>query len=206
MAAKKKPDLVAHAFELIAADGWRALTITKLANRAELPVDQVYAQISGKGDLIRQFGDRMDALTFAYNPADMVELTSKERLFELLMRRFDALKAFRPAFLEVQRRRELDCVAVSALGCRLDRLAERLLDACESQLSGPRRRVARRLVMAIYAKVFSVWLKDDTQDLASTMAELDKRLGQLETLSKLSNPFRARQRHQSATDGDEVAA
>lgn len=206
MATKKKADLVALAFELIAEDGWRQLCMSTLAERAGLPLDQVYAQLPGKGHIIRQFADRMDAATFATAPDQLGELTAKERLFELLMRRFDALKPYKAAFLEVERRRELDCVALSNLFCRADRLAERLLDACQSSYRGPQRRLARRLIMAAYGKVFSVWLKDETEDMASTMSELDKRLGQLETVARFSKPFARRARHQSAQADDKMAA
>lgn len=203
MAAKKQPDLITIAFDLIAEEGWRSLSMTTIAARSKLPLDKVYGQLSGKSDVIRQFANRMDTATFSGDVSEMDELTAKERLFELLMRRFDALKPYRAAFLEVEKRRELDCMAKTALFCRMDRLAERLLDACQSSYTGVSRRIVRRLLMAAYAKVFSVWLKDDSEDLALTMSELDKRLGQLETIQKFTKPFAKRGRHRGGGGASE---
>ena len=43
--------------------------------------------------------------------------------------------------------------------------------------------VARKVLGAIYVRVFNVWLDDDTPDLARTLAELDRRLQQAERVA-----------------------
>lgn len=204
MAAKKQPDYLSLGFELIAEHGWGKLSLSAIAAKAGVPIQQVRAALGSKSGLLRQFAARIDQATFDIDMGELNELTAKERLFELLMRRFDALKPYKPAFLETQRRKEIDCQTASVLFCSLDRLAENLLDACESRYHGMQRRLARRALMAAYAKVFSVWLKDESEDLAQTMSELDKRLGQLETLARLSNPFGRRQPHTPASDAGEA--
>ena len=50
--------------------------------------------------------------------------------------------------------------------------------------------VARRVLGAIYVRVFNVWLDDDTPDLARTLAELDRRLQQAETAAGWSAGLR----------------
>ena len=56
---------------------------------------------------------------------------------------------------------------------------------------GMRGRLARRALMLAYARVFSVWLEDDLPDQDATLAELDKRLDQLERLARLGDRLAA---------------
>lgn len=202
MSKSDRKDLVELAFEMIAENGWRQLTLYGLAARAGKPLSKIHEEIGSKNALVGQLFDRMDVATFAVEAGELSELTPKERLFELLMRRFDALKPHKPAFVETRRRREWDCSLLCTVMCRSDRLAERLLDSCEANWSGWRRRVAKRSLLAVYAKTFSVWLGDDSQDSSVTMAELDKRLGQLEMLAKFATPRRRPWRKQT----DEASA
>ena len=189
MAAKKKTDLIALAFEMIVENGWQQLTMSKLAERGGMKLSELYTQLPGKSHIIGQFARRMDAATFNFNLAEMADLSPRDRLFDVIMRRFDALGPYKPAFVEINRRREMDCLAAVCLFCQMDKFAGRLLDVCDKPFKGVRQRFARRLLMAAYAKVFAVWLSDESEDLAATMAELDKRLGQLEQLARFSSPF-----------------
>ena len=55
-----------------------------------------------------------------------------------------------------------------------------MLEASGVSASGLRGAVRIEGLGAIYACALRVWLKDETADLSKTMAELDKRLAQVE--------------------------
>ena len=78
---------------------------------------------------------------------------------------------------------------VAAL-CNLDRLGRWLLDAAGGADGRLIDAVARRVLVAIYVRAFNVWLDDDTPDLARTLAELDRRLQQAESLAGLVHGLR----------------
>ena len=62
--------------------------------------------------------------------------------------------------------------------------------------------LARRVLAAIYVRTFQVWLDDDTPDMARTLAELDLRLQQAESVARWTTGFRRRR----ADDGAAVTA
>ena len=65
--AKKtpEPDLIALAFQLVAERGWRHLSLTELARRADVPLARVYAELPERSALVRGLGRRLDAQMLA---------------------------------------------------------------------------------------------------------------------------------------------
>ncbi len=179
-----KPDLLEEAFGLIASHGWNDFSFTELARRSDRPLAEIYAELPGRTSLLCALGRRADEAMLAMPPAELAELGPRERLFELVMRRLDAMAPFKEGLRVIGREARLDpMVLLTALG-NLDRAASWLLDASESGLTGLKARAARRVLMLVYARTFNVWLDDATPDLATTLAELDKRLQQLEQLGR----------------------
>lgn len=179
-----KPDLLEDAFALIASDGWNGFSFIQLARRSGRTLAEVYAELPSRASLLCALGRRADEAMLAMPPADLADLGPRERLFELVMQRLDALAPFKEGLRVIGREARLDpLVLLAALG-NVDRAASWLLDASESGLTGPRASVARRVLMAVYARTFNVWLDDATPDLATTLAELDKRLQQVEQLGR----------------------
>ena len=109
-------------------------------------------------------------------------MTPRERVFELVMRRLDAMAPYKdgPAGARRARRRAIRPCWPAAC-CNLDRLGRWLLDAAGTTDGRLIDAVARRVLAAIYVRAFNVWLDDDTPDLARTLAELDRRLQQAES-------------------------
>jgi hypothetical protein len=86
----------------------------------------------------------------------------------------------------------------AAAACNAGRLADRLLDAAETDDDPATRAVARKILAGIYVRVFNVWLKDDSADLARTLAELDRRLQQAEGLARWLRGLRGRRTRPAA--------
>jgi hypothetical protein len=69
-----------------------------------------------------------------------------------------------------------------------------MLAAAGIPASGCRGRLATRIVAALYLSIFPAFLRDDSADLGTTMAALDRRLRQVETLILTFRPIAARVR------------
>ncbi|MBP6818932.1 MAG: hypothetical protein KBC46_06495 [Ferrovibrio sp.] len=186
-AAAAPVDPVDTMLSLVATTGWLNLSLGAVAQEAGLGLAELYRQYPSKLALLRGFAARIDAaMLAALGPGGAGEGSAKDKLFEALMARFDALAPYKEAVRMLSRDLPRDpvaalCFAESGLAKGLDwALASAQLDA-----AGWRGALRRKILGAVYLDTLRVWLKDDTADLSRTMAHLDKRLGQAEAL--LSN-------------------
>jgi hypothetical protein len=104
----------------------------------------------------------------------------RDRLFDLLMRRFDALQSHRTAVAALRRDLSADPVALLAAGAALLRSMRLMLDAAGIACYGIGGAVAVKLTAAAYLAAAHTWARDETADLAPTMAALDRRLRRIE--------------------------
>lgn len=183
MAKKASRDLLTQAFGLLAEQGWQNFSFTALAERAGLPLDAVYKAFPDRPAILRALGRHLDAAMLALPQDELAELNPRERLFEIIMKRLDAMAPFKPGMARLgdDARRAPDLL-LPTLG-NLARATSWLVDVAGGELKGWQRAAGQQLVGALYVRVFNVWLHDDTEDHARTMAELDKRLQQLERLA-----------------------
>ena len=153
----KKADTAAQildaALTLAAEQGWRNVTMPEIAARATLPLPDLYGYAPGKNAVLDRLGRMVDEKVLAGGETDPDD-DIRDRLFDLLMRRFDALNEHRQGFRAVieDLRRDPPVALCQVMG--LER--------------GMR------------------WtLEHDTEDMARTMATLDRRLRQAEQLADL---------------------
>lgn len=178
--ADPKAALRESLLRMVAAGGWRDLSYADIAKDAGLSLAAAYEAYSSKAAILTAIGRDIDARLFASLEEDPLDGSPKDRLFDLLMRRFDALNDHREAYAALAW--ELPRTPVEA-GCVALQLRRSLVNMLEAAgLSGSGLRGALRIegLGALYACALRVWLKDETPDLSKTMAELDKRLGQVE--------------------------
>src|SRR6266566_10153795 len=95
--------IIDAALALIATEGWRGLSLAAIAAKAELPILQVYRVFGSKQAILCGLYRRVDEAVLTDPPAGEIDERPRDRLFDLLMRRFDALQPHKPA-LEVLRR------------------------------------------------------------------------------------------------------
>jgi AcrR family transcriptional regulator len=164
----------------IPTEGWRRLSLAAIAAEAGLPILRVYRTFGSKTAILAGLYRRVDEAVLAEPPAPEPDEQPRDRLFDLLMRRFDALRPHKPA-LDVLRR-ELPADPFSALcaGAALLNSMRWMLEAADVDTAGLRGAVAVKLTAVAYLSVMPVFLHDDTPDLARTMAALDARLRRIE--------------------------
>lgn len=189
--AEAKPDLLEAAFNLIADAGWRGFSATALAERTGASLGEIYAELPVPAALACRLGARLDRAMLAVPPGELADLGPRDRLFELLMRRLEALAPFKPGLARLAAEARSEPGLALATLASLDRMASWLLDLAGLPGHGLRARLARRALMLAYARLFWVWLRDDSPDQDATLAELDKRLDQLERLARLGDRLTA---------------
>jgi AcrR family transcriptional regulator len=75
---------------MVAAGGWRDLSYADIAKDAGLSLAAAYEAYPSKGAILTGIGRDIDARLFASLEDDPLDGSAKDRLFDLLMRRFDA--------------------------------------------------------------------------------------------------------------------
>ena len=174
-------DLVIDAaLRLVAAEGWRRLSLAGIADEAGIPILRVTRAFPGKPAILCGFARRIDEAVLAA-PLDVeTDERPRDRVFDLLMRRFDALGPYRAALEVLARELPTDPLAALAAGAGLLRSVALMLEAAGISTAGLGGIVAVKLTTAAYAASMRTWLRDESPDLAPTMAALDRRLRGIE--------------------------
>ncbi|MCY4230551.1 MAG: helix-turn-helix domain containing protein [Alphaproteobacteria bacterium] len=163
------------ALALAAERGWRQATLSDIAAQTGCGLAEVYRHFPSKGAIARAAVARIDAAVLSEAGADDGD-TFRDRLFDLLMRRYDALKPYRTAIEALWRDLRRDSLAGALLAPALIRSMSRMLEAAGAPLRTPFDLLRVKLLVGIHLSVMRVWLQDDSEDLGRTMARLDKAL------------------------------
>jgi AcrR family transcriptional regulator len=169
------------ALELAADRGWRSLSLVQLAGKAGVSLTDVYAAYPTKTSILAGFIARADRQVLAAGSAEK-EDSVHDRLFEVLMRRFDALTPHKDAIAEILRDLPSDPLAVLATAPHLANGMAWMVEAAGLSSSGLKGAIRVEGVTLIYLKTLRVWLGDDSADMARTMASLDRDLRRAEKL------------------------
>src|SRR3954447_9025815 len=168
------------ALRLTADQGWRRLSMAAIAAEAGLPILALYRTFPSKQAILCAFSRRIDETVLAAPPDTDPDERPRDRVFDLMMRRFDALHPHRDALEVLCRELPGDPLTALALGAALLRSMAWMLEAAGIATYGLCGVPAVKLTAAAYAATLRVWLRDDTPDLAQTMATLDWRLRGIE--------------------------
>jgi len=161
--------MVTAAFALAAREGWGAVSVAEAAREAELPLGRARARFPARHCLLLRFGEQADryALTGAATEGPV-----RDRLFDLLMRRFDFLNRHREGVLAVLRD---PMVAAALLPASLASMGW-MLEAAGGSARGLRGALRAKGLLAVWLWTLRAWRADESEDLAHTMSELDKAL------------------------------
>jgi len=175
---------------LISEKGFAEVTLRDVASAADLGLADLYRLYPDKVALAGAFMARIDAAVLAGTPrqADPEE-TARDRLFDVMMRRYDALKPYRAASSAIRRAGTRDPLLALALGPALRRSMAAMLEAAALPSDGLRGAVRQNGLLAIHYAVARVFDRDDSVDLSKTMAALDSRLKMAERWSQLFEKY-----------------
>jgi AcrR family transcriptional regulator len=172
--------IIDAALACIARQGWRRLSLADIAAEAGLPILRAYRLFSSKPAILCGFFRRIDEAVLAAPPDGEPDERPRDRVFDLLMRRFDALHPYRAALDVLARDLPTDPLAALTAGVGLLRSMRWMLEAAGISAEGLGGAVAVKLTAAAYLATLRVWRRDESPDLAPTMAALDRRLRGIE--------------------------
>lgn len=172
--------IIDAALAQVATQGWRNLSLGAVASAAGLPILRVYRAFGSKQAILRGLFRRVNEAVLVEAPPAEAGERPRDRLFDLLMRRFDALQRHKPALEVLARELWGDPITAACAGSLLLHSIRWTLEAADISTGGWRGAVAVKLAAGAYLSALRVWQRDDSPDLAQTMAALDARLRRIE--------------------------
>ncbi|HEX2652825.1 MAG TPA: TetR/AcrR family transcriptional regulator [Xanthobacteraceae bacterium] len=185
-----------------------------LAKHAHLTLAQCRAEFGSVMAVLAAHSKHIDQQVLAGGDADMAEEPPRERLFDVLMRRLEALSPHKEATRSLLRSARRDPAVGLALNAIAVRSLQWMLTAADIKAAGPRGALRAQGLAVLYASVLRTWVNDDDPGLARTMAALDRGLARAERWSNLLDDLcrfsplrcRPRERHGRRRGRGESAA
>ncbi len=170
--------LVDHFMDAVADDSWDAPLIERTAALAGLTVGEVAADLGDRWRALRLAGRGYDAAALA--AAGDTALSVRDRLFDALMSRYDAMLPHRAAIERLQRAARRDPGLAAFFAVEMPRAMARIADACGVRTTGLRGLATVQALVVLHLDVTRTWIDDSSGDLSATMKALDERLAQAE--------------------------
>ena len=177
--------LVSSALALAETYGWRRVTLGQIAEEAGIPLADLYRLYPSKSAILYGFVDQIDEAVLASKFNHGADDSARDRLFDVLMRRFELLGRDKPGLKAVARDSMSDPCALLCHGARLLRSMAWMLEAAGIGSAGVNGRIRTKGLAVVYASLLPVWLRDDSADMAKTMAALDRRLARAESITSM---------------------
>ncbi len=178
----KRSKAVKAALDLAKERSWGDVTLIDIAGVAGVSLADLRREFACKTDILRAFQAELDAEVLAKARAVSAPSNPRDRVFDIVMSRFEAMQPYKPALKRI----------ASYLCCRPGEAAMLfgsslqsqywMLESAGAKLDGPGGALRVGGLAGIYGNVFRVWLNDDTPALDKTMAALDRRLSRGERM------------------------
>lgn len=186
MAAPRRPSperIVKAAMTLAAERSWRTVSLNDIAEKAGITLAQLHELFSSKAAIVAALGDTVDAKVLAGTDAEVVGEPHRDRLLDVMMRRYEALGEYKSAIASILRDGAGDPASALCVCPQIIRSMAWSLEAAGISSAGLKGRIRAKGLAAIYVSGLLVWLRDDSSDLGSTMAHLDRSLRRAEKLA-----------------------
>lgn len=206
MARKLDPEekIVNAALGLAAVQGWSDLSLADIAKAAKLSLSDLSRHFASKAQILAAYGRRVDEKVLQEaSTEDMTGEPPRDRLFDVLMMRFDALSENKEALKRISADLARDPLAAAPLLRPAMQSMGWMLEAAGIDSSGVAGALRVRGLALVWGAAFRVWL-DDGEDQSKTMAELDRRLHDASAIMTRLSRFDPRRRRADKS-GEEAA-
>jgi AcrR family transcriptional regulator len=213
--AKSERDRIVEAFmTLLAEQPIERIGFGEIAARAGVSLAALRNLFGSKLAILAAALKEVDRHVLDGIDADMAEEPPRERLFDVLMRRIDALGPHKAAVRSLIRSAARNPGLAFALNGFAVRSQQWMLTAADISASGPRGMLRAQGLAVLFASVLRVWLGDDDPGLARTMSALDRALARGQRFAGLLDDVcripacicRSRPRRHRDADEETIAA
>lgn len=170
-------------WSLVAEKGWNSVSMADLADRAGIPLPALRERAETKFHLLCLHSRMVDKAVLA-DAQGTGSGPARDRIFDTLMRRIDALQPHREGIVRFGREMRHDPVLALALAPVLAGSMAWMLEAARIDSSGISGILRVKGLSAVWISTLRAWEADESQDLGSTMAALDRALDKAERVAR----------------------
>jgi AcrR family transcriptional regulator len=184
-------DAVVEATMRLAADQpWNDIEITDIAREAGISLADFRDLFPSKGAVLAAFSRNIDRKVIEGMTDDLAGEPARERVFDVMMRRIDALTPYKAALRRIAWAVRYDPVSLAALNQLALNTQRFMLAAAGISTEGPLGLVKLQGGALVFANTLQTWFEDDDPALSRTMARLDRELRRGERVLEMAEDFR----------------
>ncbi len=204
--------IVAALMTLLAEKRFEQIGFGDISARAGVSLANARTEFGSTLAILAAHTKELDRKVLAGDESDMADEPPRERLFDVLMRRIEAMAPHREAVRSLMKSASCNPGLAFALNAMAVRSQTWMMTAAGIDAAGPRGAIRAQGLAALFTSVLRTWVDDEEEGSARTLAALDRALdrgqrmsGMLDDLCRFS-PSRFLRRRRRARDEDEPAA
>ncbi|TCH96800.1 TetR/AcrR family transcriptional regulator [Roseococcus sp. SYP-B2431] len=185
MTGATSSDAIISAFWRVLADrGWHGVTMRGIAAEAGIPLAELRRSFDGPQAILAAHGRTVDAAVLE-GTVDDPSASARDRLFDVLMRRLDALQPDRAGVVRLMH--DLPTAPLLALQLSTQMLPSMawMLEAAGLDATGPSGLLRAKGLGTVWLAGLRAWEKDESADLSATMAALDRALDRADRIARM---------------------
>lgn len=175
------------------------ISMREICREAGVTLADFRDSFASKGAVLAHLSRRIDRAVLTQEAEDIPDESARERLFDVLMRRLEAMAPYREGLREATAWMRRDPSAALAMNQVVLGSMRFMLEAADVEMEdGAASAVKLQGLALAWGRIVGVWLDDDDPDLSKTMAELDRELtrgeravARVDRISEIAAPFRA---------------
>ena len=175
--------LIAALWRVIAAHGWPGLSMRRLAAEAGVEVASLRERFPTRLDVLLLHGRMMDQAVLAGTIPGQGG-SARDRIFDVLMRRLDAMQPHREGILRLFEDMRRDPALALALAPHIGIAMRWMLEAAEVEAKSCEARLLALGLAGVWLATIRAWVGDDSPDMGATMAALDSALDRAERIAR----------------------
>ena len=197
--ADPRGKIVEALMQLAAEQRFEDISIRDICKTAGISLADFREAFPSKGAVLAGFSRRIDHAVLSQDNEEFADESPRERLFDVLMRRLEAMAPYREGLRETSAWLRREPAAALAINQVVIGSMRFMLEAAAIEVeNGAAGAVKLQGLALAWARVVGVWLDDDDPGLSKTMAALDRELTRgervvagVDRLNELTSPLRA---------------
>jgi AcrR family transcriptional regulator len=198
-ASSSPREAVVEATMRLAADRpWNDIELADIAREAGVSLADLRDLFPSKGAILGGFSRMIDRKVLEGASDDLTGEPARERVFDVIMRRLDAMTPYKAALRRIVWALRFDPLAMAALNQVGLNSQRYMLASAGISTEGPLGFLKLQGAVIVLSNTMETWFEDEDPVLARTMARLDRELRRgervlerAEDVRRLTAPFRA---------------